>query len=101
YGKLASISKRYAAPIAKHESPKQIARELKLPADKAPTAAATAGVHRAVDSVKSTVTKATAPVAKVTAPVTSTLTHNRLFANPTRPNAFKAGGAKQVVKKAT
>ncbi|MCW3063462.1 MAG: peptidoglycan DD-metalloendopeptidase family protein, partial [Solirubrobacterales bacterium] len=45
YGRLASVSKRYAAPIAKRETARQIAAELELPKDQTPTTAATAGVH--------------------------------------------------------
>jgi hypothetical protein len=98
YGKLASVSHRYAAPIVKQESTKQIAKELKLPKDLAPTRAATAGVHRLAAKVKSTVTQT---VAKVAAPAVAQLAHNRLFANPTRPNAFVAGGKTQVAQKKT
>ena len=92
YGKLASISSHYAAPIAKRETARQIARELKLPNDAAPTQAATAGVHKvlsqATSTLKQSVAAAAAPVAK--------LSHARLFAHPTRPNAYAAGGRAQV-----
>jgi Transglycosylase SLT domain/Peptidase family M23 len=100
YGQLGSVSKKYAAPVPKRVSAKQIAKELKLPADKAPTKAATAGVHRvaaqATAKVTATVKAATDTVAQAAAP---TLAHARLFANPTRPNAFAAGGKRQVQPK--
>jgi murein DD-endopeptidase MepM/ murein hydrolase activator NlpD len=104
YGKLGSISKKYAAPIPKQESAKQIAKELRLPKDKAPTQPATAGVHRVATHVTKSATDA---VSKVAPPAVSTaaqqvqqqLSHTRLFANPTRPNAYKAGGRQQVQPK--
>jgi murein DD-endopeptidase MepM/ murein hydrolase activator NlpD len=100
YGKLGTVSKRYAAPILKTETAKQIAKELKLPKDHAPTGAATAGVHRLAGTVRSARTKTTAPVTNPAAPA-APLAHDRLFANPTRPNAYVAGGKTQVAPAAS
>ena len=91
YGGLKKIASRVPVPKAKSQSKESIAKELALPAQEAaPTAAASAGVAGTVkDTVKATTgaVEATAKVAK-----------ERLFANPTRPNALSSGGREQILE---
>ena len=92
YAGLRKIATKVAVPKEKTQSKASIAKELKLPADAAPKSAASAGrntgtaAKKAVEAVGSTAERAAA-VAK-----------ERLFANPTRENAMRAGGKNQLLE---
>jgi len=99
YAGLKKVATKVAVPKVKTQTKESIAKELELPADAAPKAAASAGkstgkavketVKKTVDAVGATVTD-TAAVAK-----------ERLFANPTRPQAMSSGGKKQLLESET
>jgi Transglycosylase SLT domain/Peptidase family M23 len=106
YGHLGKVADTYPAPKPRKTTKKQIAKELELPgADAKPEAAASetaedesAVLARAGGPRKSR--KVRKPRAKRT-PTSAVLpaaapTKQRLFASPSRPNSFKAGGAEQL-----
>ncbi len=111
YSQLGSVSRTYPVPKPVKITAADIARELAAPAGRPPTTAASAGAQ-AAPAVPST-TKATkvlhavhkssaapialpvtppAPAAQVAAP----LVKERLFANPSRPGSYAAGGDLQL-----
>src|SRR4051794_38483563 len=96
YGRLAKISKLYAAPKPQKIDPAEIRRQLALPSDdKAPTKAASeteAPAPKKADTTAATAsaTPAAAPLDPNAAPVKT-----RLFAHPDRANSAAAGGAQQ------
>src|SRR4051812_26072597 len=99
YGRLAKVSRLYAAPKPQKLDPAQIQRELKLPEPDAPPTeaasqtkrpAAKAPGHKLAKKATKTV-KRTAPARSAAAPEAK----QRLFAHPTRANAAAAGGAQQ------
>ncbi len=96
YGHLKKISKAYPQPKQKLQTKDAIARELDLPGkDPAPTTAASAG-SRAIKKVADAATKAVdSTVDKVATQVAPV--RERLFANPHRARAFKAGGEEQIL----
>jgi hypothetical protein len=82
YGRLKKIAKAYPAPKERRAATEAVRRELKLPRrDPKPTRAATAG-RRVVPAVKRVLARAT---------------KERLFANPGRRGAFRAGGEEQLL----
>ncbi len=93
YAGLKKIATQVLVPKAKTQSKASIAKELALPKDKAPSKAASAGrnvgkaVKKAADTAASVSEDAAAAVAK-----------ERLFANPTRPKAMRAGGKRQLME---
>jgi hypothetical protein len=117
YTHLGSIPKSYPVPKAVKVTAKEIAKELSvLPAPK-PTSAASAGTQQhasTLSTAKATkVTKKAAAAGPISLPVTpapassssaaspagsisAPLVKERLFANPSRPASFAAGGAQQV-----
>jgi hypothetical protein len=99
YGHLGSVSTLYPVPKEKKISARDIARELKLAAPKpesAPKQPATAGRQPGSVSHVAHGRRARASHQAPVAPTADTPVKERLFANPTRPNAFKAGGDRQV-----
>jgi hypothetical protein len=96
YAGLKKLASQVPVPKNKTQSKASIAKELALPkADPPPTQAASAG--RAVAHVTGKVKEALkAPAAAVQ--VTTDLAKERLFANPTRPNAMSAGGKQQILE---
>ncbi|HEU0316746.1 MAG TPA: lytic murein transglycosylase, partial [Solirubrobacteraceae bacterium] len=92
YGHLKKVAAKYPVPKEKKVSRRQIAKELALPKkDPKPTQPATAG--------RATSKKVTAAAVKpAAAPEQDTVdvAKQRLFANPSRPEAKVAGGAKQL-----
>jgi murein DD-endopeptidase MepM/ murein hydrolase activator NlpD len=96
YGHLAKLAREYPVPRPRKESDDRVARELHLPKkDAAPTEPASAGRQ---------VTPAPKPKAlpkpQATAPTdvgSADLSKERLFANPSRPQAFKDGGRNQIL----
>ena len=94
YAGLKKVAAKVPVPKAKSQSKASIAKELSLPkAEAAPTQAASAGTNNAAGKVKSTL-KATTQAVTQTAEVAK----ERLFANPTRPNALDAGGKQQILE---
>jgi hypothetical protein len=95
YGHLKKLSAAYPVPKEKTVSDKQVAKELHLPkSDPKPTAPASAG-RQVTPSAK-----AAAPKAKAAAQPSATspaLRKERVFANPDRPAAYKAGGEEQLL----
>jgi hypothetical protein len=109
YAQLGSISKMVPVPKSVHVTAKEIAKQLSLPSTPAPSGPATAGAQQAAPTVSvSKATKETkgSPISlPVTpAPAASTpsvsvpapMVKERLFANPTRPASYAAGGDLQV-----
>jgi murein DD-endopeptidase MepM/ murein hydrolase activator NlpD len=99
YGRLAKISKLYAAPKPQKLDPAEIRRQLALPqADKKPTAPASdtkaPASHAPAKSVVRKATKAVKSVVPAT-PTPQAPAKERLFAHPARANAAVAGGAQQ------
>jgi murein DD-endopeptidase MepM/ murein hydrolase activator NlpD len=102
YGRLAKVSKLYAAPKPQKVDPAEVKRLLALPKpDAKPKVAASDTARpasRASTSSKQTARKAAkAAVSAVDEPTTPAepLVKERLFAHPTRSNASVAGGAQQ------
>jgi hypothetical protein len=95
YGNLKKLSAYY--PVAKEKlSQKSNERSIDLPKDPKPTLAASAGkqiLAATSDTLKSVAAKVK-PVVKAVAPQVD---KERLFANPSRPRALKAGGQEQIV----
>jgi hypothetical protein len=95
YGHLAKLATEYPVPRPAKVSRAAVAKELKLPKkDQAPTAPASAG--RQVASAPKVQPKATAPAKEVVKPAV-TVTKERLWANPSRPDVFKSGGRDQIL----
>jgi murein DD-endopeptidase MepM/ murein hydrolase activator NlpD len=97
YAGLKKVAAQVPVPKNATQSKASIAKELALPkADPAPKQAASAG-STAVDRVTGKVKAAVkAPAATVQA--TTDVAKERLFANPTRPEALKAGGKQQILE---
>src|SRR4051794_28412733 len=94
YGRLAKISRLYAAPKPHKLDPAEVRRQLALPrSDKAPTRAASETEAPAKKKRKHKVSEAVTADTVAAAPQTPVKT--RLFAHPTRANAAAAGGAEQ------
>ena len=95
YARLAKVAKTYPAPRRRTTTARQVAKELALPAkDAMPTAPASSTTEKATKRAPAAKPDRRKSVAKPArqAPVT---TKQRLFANPTRPNAARAGGRQQ------
>jgi len=95
YAGLKKVSKQVPVPKKATQSKASVAKELKLPKDAKPSQAASArkkGVAKAVDKTAKTV----APVVDTAAEAVAA--KERLFANPTRPKALRAGGKKQLLE---
>jgi Transglycosylase SLT domain/Peptidase family M23 len=100
YGDLKKVAKAYPVPKDRKESKAQIARELKLPkADPMPTAPATAGNQRSAlaRSVTKTSPRKAKPAPRLLA-AKPKVAKERLFANPGRPAAYRAGGEDQLLE---
>ncbi len=98
YGGLKTVATKVPVPKEKTQSKDSIAKELKLPkADAAPRQAASAGKPTAsAKAATAAASAAKAPAAAVGA--AADVTKERLFANPTRPKALKAGGRQQILE---
>jgi len=91
YAGLKKVASQVPVPKKKTQSKESIRKELALPkAEAAPKEPASAGSNKAKKAVKNVVE----PVVDAT----SKLTKERLFANPTRPNAMSAGGKEQLLE---
>jgi murein DD-endopeptidase MepM/ murein hydrolase activator NlpD len=99
YSGLKKVATKVPAPKKTRQTKASIARELALPkVDAPPTAPASAGttVDKAKGKVQAAV-KATSQAVEDTTDVAK----ERLFANPTRPNAMSAGGKQQIMESET
>lgn len=94
YGGLKKTATKVAVAKETKQSKASIAKELKLPRDAKPSKAASAGSNRGKAAKKAgdVVKKATDSTAESAA-----VSKERLFANPTRPDALKAGGKRQLL----
>jgi len=96
YGHLGSVSRLYPVLKEKKVSAKEVARELSLPKrDKAPAKPATAGRQPARPHAPAPRGSSVRSVSPRPAPAPPAH-KERLFANPTRPAAYRAGGDRQV-----
>jgi hypothetical protein len=94
YAGLKKVASQVPVPKHKTQSKESIAKELALPkAEAAPKQPASAGSN-AAGKAKAAVKATTQPVVDATAK----LAKERLFANPTRPNAMSAGGKEQILE---
>jgi hypothetical protein len=91
YAGLKKVATQVLVPKEKTQSKASVAKELSLPKDKAPAAAASAGRN-----VGKAAKKVAAPAARVSQDATGAVAKERLFANPTRPKALRAGGKRQL-----
>jgi hypothetical protein len=121
YAHLGSIPKSYPVPKPVKVTAKDIAKELSIPSAPKPKAAASAGTQerapalttsaatkKAVASIPPAAAKPAGSAAPITLPVTpapasgtassiaAPLVKERLFASPSRPASYAAGGAQQV-----
>ncbi|MDQ3770361.1 MAG: lytic murein transglycosylase [Actinomycetota bacterium] len=101
YANLGEVSDKVAVPKERKESAEDVRKQLALPArDPKPSGPASAGKQaprRASDAGR---TEPRAPSAE-TDDVQLKLAKQRLFANPARPDAYKAGGREQLLNTAT
>ena len=99
YARLAKVAKTYPAPRPRTTTPKAVARELALPAkDAKPTAPASATTVRATKRTAPARKRAARKPARRSAPRLAA-TKQRLFANPDRPRAGRAGGEQQLFER--
>jgi murein DD-endopeptidase MepM/ murein hydrolase activator NlpD len=99
YAHLGSLAQQIPVPKAKHVSQKAVAKELDLetqPADPAPTEPATAGTHPPGKAKK-----AAKPANERQTNRARLSSKDRLFANPSRPEALKSGGRDQLIAAGT
>jgi murein DD-endopeptidase MepM/ murein hydrolase activator NlpD len=97
YGNLAKVAKTFPAAKTRNVSKSAIAREMKLPRkDAKPTTAASDTTKQSARTVRRAPTR---EVKEATASRTAVSTvKERLFANPARPKATKAGGEQQLLE---
>ncbi len=99
YSGLKKVATQVPVPKNTRQTKESIAKELALPkADAAPTEPASAGTT--VDKVKGKVQAAVKDTTQVVEQTTD-VAKERLFANPTRPNAMSAGGKQQIMESET
>jgi hypothetical protein len=93
YSRLGSLARKHPVPKRRTVTAAQVARELELPkADAKPTAAASAGTQRAHDERTGSKERSAANATSAPEPVAK----ERLFANPSRPEAYRNGGREQL-----
>ncbi|HYH87938.1 MAG TPA: lytic murein transglycosylase, partial [Solirubrobacteraceae bacterium] len=98
YARLAKVAKSYPAPRQRTTTRKQVAKELALPAkDAKPTAPASATTVRATK--RATAKRNRRQARGKVAPRRAITSKQRLFANPQRPNAGRAGGEQQLFER--
>ncbi|HZU40590.1 MAG TPA: lytic murein transglycosylase [Solirubrobacteraceae bacterium] len=106
YAQLGSIPHLYPVPKPVKVTAKEIAKELAIPAAPKPKGPASAGTQRApappskakakkLSAAPITLPVAPAPAAQPAA-IAAPMVKERLFANPSRPASYAAGGALQV-----
>ncbi|MBV8943632.1 MAG: M23 family metallopeptidase, partial [Solirubrobacterales bacterium] len=109
YAQLGSIPTLYPVPKPVKVSAAQIAKELSVPTTPKPTAPATAGSQQAPPTVSAAKATKEAKAAPPSLPVTpqpastsipAPMAKERLFADPSRPASYAAGGATQIKRSA-
>jgi hypothetical protein len=96
YAGLKKLAKAHPVPKEQTVSKAQVRHELDLPKkDPKPTAPASAGTQ--VRKAAAPARKAVRSTPAATSTSTATVAKERLFANPARPNARKAGGEEQLL----
>ena len=105
YAHLGSVQSDYPVPKPQHVSPGDVAAELKLPKDPAPTEAASAGRQRqpkvkgeaksSKQRTRGAAGKARSGGAAAAQPTVS-VQKERLYAHPARRSAYNAGGKQQL-----
>jgi soluble lytic murein transglycosylase-like protein len=104
YAHLGSIQSDYPVPKPQHVSPRDVAAELELPKDPAPTEAASAGHQRqpkvkgeakSSERTRGAASKARSSGAAAAQPTVS-VQKERLYAHPARRSAYNAGGKQQL-----
>jgi murein DD-endopeptidase MepM/ murein hydrolase activator NlpD len=103
YSHLGSLAAKYPVPKPSSPNASQAESELAPPkADAKPTGPATAGKQQAQSGGQGSTNAAPAPTATTTAPAGDSASSaagdlkERLFAHPARPQAFVAGGRRQL-----
>ena len=109
YAQLGSVSKLIPVPKPVHVTAAQIARQLSLPSAPPPTGPATAGSQQAPPTVSVAKASSEAKHSPISLPVTPApastsssvsiprpMVKERLFAYPTRPASYAAGGDLQI-----
>jgi murein DD-endopeptidase MepM/ murein hydrolase activator NlpD len=100
YAHLKKYAAAYPVPKERTVSKAAVAKELKLPKkDPKPTAPASAGTQRP-EAAKAT-KRRTATAAPRTSATAPKVAKERIFANPNRPAAYKAGGQEQLLNAGT
>jgi len=103
YGHLRRVARHVPVPKPKTQSKASIADELALPGrDPKPTSAASAGSQTKPSATTQATRRDAAELTKFGAPVAGStnadIGKERLFANPSRRNAFANGGAEQMLE---
>jgi len=102
YAHLKKLSVAYPVPKEKTVSKSQVNKELHLATpkrDPKPTAPASAGkqVTSQAPAATSAATPAATAAATAATPATAAMSKERVFANPSRPAAYDAGGEEQLL----
>jgi hypothetical protein len=96
YGGLKKLAREVPVPKPTTQSKASVDKELAIPDDAAPTQAATAGKNTG-KTAKNVVTATAGAASSADDSATQdTTAKERLFANPTRPQAMSAGGKRQL-----
>jgi hypothetical protein len=103
YGHLKRVARHVPVPKPKTQSRASIADELALPGrDPRPTSAASAGRQTTPSAATQAARRDAGDLTKFAAPVAASTNaavgKERLFANPSRSNAFANGGAEQLLE---
>ncbi|HEU4976910.1 MAG TPA: peptidoglycan DD-metalloendopeptidase family protein [Baekduia sp.] len=101
YAHLKKVAKAYGVPKQEKVSRAEVAKELDLPkADPKPTAPASAGTQpgKSADAQAARQPKAAAGRATVVGSTQVDVQKERLFANPSRPQAYHHGGEEQLLQ---
>jgi Transglycosylase SLT domain/Peptidase family M23 len=97
YAGLKKVAKKVPVPKKQTQSKASVAKELSLPADAKPSQPASAGKNLG-KSVGKTVAKPVDAATAVADTAADAVAKERLFANPTRANAMRNGGKKQLLE---
>jgi hypothetical protein len=101
YANLGEVADKVAVPKEREESAEDVKEQLKLPRrDPRPTGPASAGKQKPARASDAGRTEPREPSAE-TDDVQLQLAKQRLFANPARSKAYKAGGREQLLETAT
>jgi murein DD-endopeptidase MepM/ murein hydrolase activator NlpD len=96
YAGLKKVATKVPVPKKQTQSKASVAKELSLPADAKPSQPASAGKNLG-KSVRKAVAKPVDAATAVADTAADAVAKERLFANPTRANAMRNGGRKQLL----